>query len=102
MTTVAISDELAHQAKLVAARTGYPTPESLIEEAIQQKLIQLQVEPFATLKGKLRAIPRIEAEESQRFTQRIRDKIQEKGISEEAILADFERFRQSLLKEVLE
>jgi 4-hydroxy-3-methylbut-2-enyl diphosphate reductase IspH len=81
MATIAISDELAYQAKLVAARAGYSTPESLIEEAIRQKLVQLQ------------------AEESQRLTQRIRNKMQEKGISEEEIVADFERFRQSLLRE---
>ncbi len=84
MATIAISDELVHQAKLVAARAGYSTPELLIEEAIRQKLVQLQTE------------------ESRRLTQRIRDKMQEKGISEEAILADFERFRQSLLKETPE
>lgn len=84
MATIAISDELVHQAKLVATRAGYSTPELLIEEAIRQKLVQLQTE------------------ESRRLTQRIRDKMQEKGISEEAILADFERFRQSLLKETPE
>jgi hypothetical protein len=81
MATIAISDELVYQAKLVAARVGYSTPESLIEEAIRQKLVQLQVE------------------ESQQLTQRIRNKMQEKVISEETILSDFERFRQSLLKE---
>lgn len=80
MTTIAIPDELAHQVKLVASSAGYSTPELLIEEAIRQKLVQLQ------------------AEESQQLTQRIRNKMIEKGISEEAILADFERFRQSLLK----
>ena len=80
MATIAISDELVYQAKLVAARVGYSTPESLIEEAIRQKLVQLQ------------------AEESQQLTRRIRNKMQEKGISEETILADFERFRHSLLK----
>jgi len=84
MAIIAISDELVHQAKLLAARAGYSTLESLIEEAIRQKLIQLQ------------------AEESQLLTQQIRDKMQEKGISEEEILADFERFRQSLAKESYE
>ena len=82
MATIMISDELLHQAKKVAAIAGYPTPDSLIEEAIRQKLFQLQ------------------AEESQRLTQRIRDKMQQRGISEAAILADFERFRQSLSKEM--
>ena len=84
MATIAISDELARQARVIATRAGYPTPESLIEEAIRQKLVQLQ------------------AEESQRLTQRIRNKMQEKGISEEEILADFERFRQSISKEASE
>ena len=84
MATISIPDKLVHQAKLVAARAGYSTPESLIEEAIWQKLVQLQ------------------SEKSQRLTQRIRDKMQEKGISEEAILADFEQFRQSPLKETPE
>ncbi|MFQ6041595.1 MAG: hypothetical protein ACE5PV_12120 [Candidatus Poribacteria bacterium] len=82
MATIVISDELLHQAEEIAANVGYPTLNSLIEEAIRQKLFQLQ------------------AEKSQRFTQRIRDKMQRKGISEEAILADFERFRQSISKEI--
>lgn len=82
MATIVISDELLHQAKEIAASVGYPTLNALIEEAIRQKLFQLQ------------------EKESQQLTQRIRDKMQRKGISEEAILADFECFRQSISKEM--
>ena len=81
MATITISDALARQAKLAAVRAAYSTPESLIEEAVEQRLLQLQ------------------AEESQTLTQRIRSKMQEKGITEAEILSDFEQFRQSLLQE---
>lgn len=82
MATVIIADELLHKAQEAATNAGYETPDSLIEEAIRQKLRQLQ------------------SDRSQQLTQRIRDKMNKKGISEQALLADFEKFRQSLKKEM--
>jgi metal-responsive CopG/Arc/MetJ family transcriptional regulator len=81
MATITIAEELLHQAKAVAANAGYPTPDSLIEDAIRQMLKKMT------------------AAESQRLTQNIRDRMEQKGISEEAILTDFERFRQVPSKE---
>ena len=81
MATVQIADELLHQAKEMAASVGYPTPDSLIEEATRQMLRKLKAAEF------------------QRRTQRIGDQMKQQGIKAEEILADFERFRQSLWEE---
>ena len=78
MATVQIADELLHQAQEIAASTGYPTPDSFIEEATRQMLKKLKAVKF------------------QRRTQRIRKQMKRHGLSEEAILADFEQFCRSL------
>lgn len=81
MATVQIADELLHQAKEMAASTGYPTPDSLIEEATRQLLKKLKAAEF------------------QRRTQRTREQMKQLNISEAEILADFEQFRRSLSEE---
>jgi molybdopterin-biosynthesis enzyme MoeA-like protein len=78
MATVQISDELLYQAQQFAVSVGYPTPDSLIEEATRQM------------------IKKLKADEFQRRTQQICTQMKQQGISEAEILADFEQFRQSL------
>ncbi len=81
MATVQIADDLLHQAREIAASVGYSTPDSLVEEATRQMLKKLKAPEF------------------HRRTQQIRVQMKQQGISEEEILADFERFRQSLAEE---
>ena len=78
MATIHIADELLYQAKAMAPSAGYPTPDSLIEDAIRQMLKKLRSAEF------------------QQRTQRIRDQMKQLRIPEEEVLADFEQFRQSL------
>lgn len=82
MATVQITDELLRQVKEMAARVGYLTPDSLIEEATRHMLKKLKAAEF------------------QRRTQQIRDQMKQQGISEEAILDDFDQFRRSLPEEI--
>jgi hypothetical protein len=79
--TVAVQDQLFERVEEAARKAGYIGVEDFVTEALEEKMLRLKRERFASAADRIRA------------------RREELGVTEEEILADFERFRDELQAE---
>ena len=77
MRTILLSDSLSKEINKVAREFGYTEEKQFIEDMLKEKILEYKRQMF--LKG----------------VANIRRKLATKGLTEDEIIADFERFRHS-------
>ena len=77
MRTILLSDSLSKEINKVAREFGYMEEKQFIEDMLKEKILEYKRQMF--MKG----------------VANIRRKLAEKGLTEDEIIADFERFRHS-------
>jgi len=77
MPTILLSDSLSKEINKVAREFGYMEEKQFIEDMLKEKILEYKRQMF--MKG----------------VANIRRKLAEKGLTEDEIIADFERFRHS-------
>ena len=77
MRTILLSDSLSKEIDKVAREFGYMEEKQFIEDMLKEKILEYKRQMF--MKG----------------VANIRRKLAEKGLTEDEIIADFERFRHS-------
>lgn len=81
-TMISIPDKLILKISHAAAKEGFDKPQKFVARILEEKLLELE-----------------DKQKIFEITERVRTALEEKGLSEEATLADFERFRERLLCE---
>jgi metal-responsive CopG/Arc/MetJ family transcriptional regulator len=79
---ISIPDQLIPRISKAAKKKGFAKPEDFVAFLIEEKLLELE-----------------EQEKIFEITDRVRAGLEAKGVSEEKILADFDKFRQHLYHE---